>query len=184
MLGVAFVLALRYRNGLIWVLVLVALSALQAIAMAAGDRLSPEVLPWIARLSQRDAIVLLSVGLSLVAIAILASLLSRQRKVEQDLSERTAVITAAQRIAGFGSYRLFTGVRRNLRSSARRFSQGLVGHPRLYPDPNDRNQVENAFRTAEDERGSYVVGYRTIQANGNVRHVQEVGGFLEDGAGL
>jgi len=104
-LSAALVMALRFRGFLIWCLAaLLALIAVQSVVVAAGASFGAGMPIWLEWVGQGEIVVVLSSALSLLAVAVLMSALSRQNKSEQQLAERSAVLAAAQDIAGLGHY--------------------------------------------------------------------------------
>ncbi len=192
-LSAALVMALRHRGLLIWCLAgLLALIAVQSVVVAAGASLNTVVPVWLEWVGQGEIVVVLSSALSLLAIALLMSALNRQSRIEQQLAERSTVLAAAQDIAGLGHYIYDDDVDDMVYCSetfaavygrSQEEVQKSVSDTLQFIHPDDRESANTIFNEASDNRSDYVVDYRIIRPDGEIRFVREAGIYVEDRKG-
>lgn len=192
-LSAALVMALRHRGLLIWCLAgLLALIAVQSVVVAAGSSFDAAIPVWLIWIGKGEIVVVLSSALSLLAIAVLMSALNRQSRIEQQLAERSAVLAAAQDIAGLGHYIYDDDVDDMVYCSetfaavygrSQEEVQKSVSDTLQFIHPDDRESANAIFNEASDNRSDYVVDYRIIRPDGEIRFVREAGIYVEDRKG-
>jgi PAS domain S-box-containing protein len=118
-----------------------------------------------------------------LAIIELNSDITVQRQAEAELRASRARLTEAERIAAIGSWE------QDLSDDSVAFSDGMLKIYGLAPDqfdgtseaahrlvaPEDQALVRHALGRAIAERSSYSLEYRTIRADGRVRHLRGYG---------
>jgi PAS domain S-box-containing protein len=132
--------------------------------------------------------VVVSSALSLLAVAVLIKTMTRQQEIERQLAERSAVLAAAQDIAGLGHYIYDDDVDSmvycsetfaNVYGRSREEVQKSVIDTLQYIHPNDREAANAIFDAASEDRSDYVVDYRIVRLDGEIRFVRESGGYVD-----
>jgi PAS domain S-box-containing protein len=115
------------------------------------------------------------------------------RRAEQSLRDSEAALAEAQRLAHIGTWRwsierdrlvyaseelaLIHGVAPDELEALIKEQMEQVIHP------EDRERVATAFKRFDEEGSNYEIEYRIVRADGEVRHVMEIGKAVFDGFG-